>query len=433
MRLLLVYPYVPYPLNRGTYHRVFNLARELARHHEVDLFCLSAPETREHLPVFSSFCRRVHFQPFQNPPWPRLFPHRLLNPAPSSVTHWSHPGVLPALLDFATPHHYGIVHFCDLVMWQYIAPLHPRALRVMDRSRVDLLFQTEELNVLNLGAKDRLLRRENLWKLARYERNVARSLAATVVCGPDDEKFSRAHIVPSAEIKVLPNGVDESFFDRSKFPPEPAPDPTILFCGAMDYSPNVSGLQWYFRECDPFVRRRLPLRRVLIVGKNPVPEVRALVQIPGVTVTGEVPDVRPYYQQSWVQMVPLLIGGGTRLKIVESLCLGTPVVSTTIGAQGLDLSSGEHLLLADQPTDFAAALGNILTNTALRSRLAEAGRAQVLAKYTWRRLGLELSSYYSALKQGAITRAPMSPIRPMSPISPIRPIRPQPSHSAHLS
>ena len=115
-----------------------------------------------------------------------------------------------------------MIHFCDLVMWQYIAPLHRRALRVMDRSRVDLLFQTEELNVLNLGAKERLLRRENLWKLARYERHVARSLAATIVCGPDDEKFSRAHIVPSAEIKVLANGVDETFFDRSKFPPQPA-------------------------------------------------------------------------------------------------------------------------------------------------------------------------------------------------------------------
>jgi glycosyltransferase involved in cell wall biosynthesis len=399
MRLLLVYPYVPYPLNRGTYHRVFNLARELARHHEVDLFCLASPESREHLPLFSDFCRRAHFHPFSNAPWPRLFPQRLLNPAPTSVTHWTQPDVFPALRQFAGSHPYDMIHFCDLVMWQYIAPLDGAALRVMDRSRVDLLFQTEELNVLNLGTRERLLRRENLWKLARYERNTARALASTIVCGPDDEKFSRAHIQPTAEIKVLANGVDETFFDRAKFPPQPAAAPTVLFCGAMDYSPNVSGLQWYFRECDPLLLARLPSRRILIVGKNPLPEVRALEAIPGVTVTGEVPDVRPYYQQAWLQMVPLLIGGGTRLKIVESLCLGTPVVSTTIGAQGLDLRNGEHLLLADEPAAFAQSIADLLTDFPLRVGLAEAGRAQVLARYTWRQLGLELSSYYAALNQ----------------------------------
>jgi glycosyltransferase involved in cell wall biosynthesis len=399
MRLLLAYPYVPYPLNRGTYHRVFNLARELARRHEVDLFCLAAPGAGEHLSVFSAFCNRVHFHPFKNAPWPKLFPQRLLNPAPASVTHWTQPGVQPALKTFAAGRKYDMVHFCDLVMWQYIAPFNGGALRVMDRSRVDLLFQQEELNVLNLGAKERLLRRENLWKLARYERNVARELAATIVCGPDDEKFSRANIAPSAEIKVLANGVDETFFDHARFPPRPASDPTLLFCGAMDYSPNVSGLQWYFRECDSLLRRRLPSRRVLIVGKNPLPEVRAFAEIPGVTVTGEVPDVRPCYQQAWVQMVPLLIGGGTRLKIVESLCLGTPVVSTVIGAQGLDLRDREHLLLADDPRDFANAIGDVLTDAGLRLRLAEAGRARVLARYTWRQLGLELSNYYAALRQ----------------------------------
>jgi glycosyltransferase involved in cell wall biosynthesis len=255
------------------------------------------------------------------------------------------------------------------------------------------------LNILKLGAKERLLRQENLWKLARYERNVARALASTIVCGPDDEKFSRANIEPGAEIKVLANGVDESFFDRAKFPPQPAAEPTVLFCGAMDYSPNVSGLQWYFRECDPLLRARLPGRRILIVGKNPLPEVRALGEIPGVTVTGEVADVRPSYQQAWLQMVPLLIGGGTRLKIVESLCLGTPVVSTTIGAQGLELRDREHLLLADEPAAFAGAIAEMLSDTALRASLADAGRAQILARYTWRQLGTELSNYYAALKQ----------------------------------
>ncbi|SRR5579862_6164042 len=397
MRILLVYPYVPYPLDRGTYHRSFNLARELGRHHEIDLFCLNDSPADQHLPVFQEFSRRVRFHPFQNAEWPKLFPDRLLTQTPSSVTHWTQADVLPALREFCGEHEYDLIHFCDLVMWQYVSKIDSAAPLVMDRSRVDLLFQTEEFNVLKLRAKERWLRRENLWKLARYERKVARALAATVVCGPDDETFSRRHIFAEARIKVLANGVDETFWDRAKFPSTPAPEPTVLFCGVMDYSPNVSGLEWYFRESDPLLLKRVPNRRILIVGKNPAPEVLALGKIPGVTVTGGVPDVRPYYRQAWAQMAPLLIGGGTRLKIVESACLGTPVVSTTIGAQGLDLRHDEHILLADEPETFAGAVGDMLTDTGLRSRLAEAGRRQVLEKYTWRKLGLDLSDYYVSL------------------------------------
>jgi len=396
MRLLLIYPYVPYPLNRGTYHRVYNLARELGRYHAIDLFCLDEGGDAARAEAFA-FAQRIHFEPFAHPPWPRLFPQRLLNPVPTTVQHWSSPGVAEALKKFASGRKYDAVHFCDLVLWQYASLLPRGPLRIMDRSRVDWLFQLEELKHLQVDFTGRLLRRENLWKLGRYERQVAAQIDATVVCGPEDEIFLRRHVPEAVKIKVLANGVDEAFFSREIFPPRPEPEPTVLFCGAMDYSPNVDGLKWYFEEVDALLLKKTPNRRVLIVGKNPLPAVQALAARPGVTVTGEVPDVRPYYQKSWVQMVPLRIGGGTRLKIVESLALGTPVVSTTIGAQGLDLRDGEHLLLADTPDDFATQLALILEDEALRTRLSEAGRAQVLAHYTWRQLGRELSEAYETL------------------------------------
>jgi len=144
---------------------------------------------------------------------------------------------------------------------------------------------------------------------------------------------------------------------------------------------------------------KIPNRRILIVGKNPLPAVQALAARPGVTVTGEVPDVRPFYQRAWAQMVPLRIGGGTRLKIVESLALGTPVVSTTIGAQGLDLRHDEHLLLADSPADFATQLGRMLQDANLRTKLRWDGLEQVLTHYTWQQLGHQLSRDYEALLQ----------------------------------
>lgn len=394
MRFLLIYPYVPYPVNRGTYHRVFNLARELGRRHTVDLFCLDEEGAgARHADIFRAFCRRVHFQPFVHPPWPRLFPDRLLEWLPTTVTHWRQPDIQPALDAFAAGHAYDLVQFVDLVLWPYAERLPVAAPRVMDRSRVDLLFQQEELARLPLPWRERLLRRENLFKLRRLERTVARQLAATIVCGPDDRAFLAREVAADANVFTLPNGVDADFFDVARFPPQPAPAPTVLFCGAMDYSPNVDGLRWFFAECDASLRAAVPDRQILIVGKNPLPDVRALGSLPGVTVTGEVPDVRPHYQRAWVQMVPLRIGGGTRLKITESLCIGCPVVSTTIGAQGLALRSGEHLMLGDTPAEFAAALVRVLREEPLRLRLRELGRRQVIEHYTWPSLGMQLSDY----------------------------------------
>jgi glycosyltransferase involved in cell wall biosynthesis len=397
MRILVVYPYVPYPVVRGTFQRTFHLLKELARYNEIDLFCLDEEGAAAHAPVFGAFCRRVFFQPFQHPPWPGIFGSRLIHPQPTTMRHWQDEAAHTALAAFARDQTYDLIHFCDLVLWPYVRRLPHPCPRVMDRSRVDLLFQTEELRTLQLGTRDRLLRHENLWKLKRVERAAARDLAATVVCGPDDEVFMRRHVRADAPILVLANGCDTTFFDQDKWPPTPAADPTWLFCGAMDYSPNVDGIGWYFNEVDAAVRAALPRRVVKLVGKNPNAAVRAHAAVPGVVVTGEVPDVRPHYQDSWFQIVPLRIGGGTRLKIVESLCIGCPVLSTTIGAQGLDLRDGEHLLLADTPAEFAAAARRLAGDAALRERLRVAGRRQVLAHYSWPTLAAQLQRFYESL------------------------------------
>jgi glycosyltransferase involved in cell wall biosynthesis len=398
MRILVVYPYAPFPLVRGTFQRTFHLLRELARNNTIDFFALdeggvSAP----HAGVFRQFCARVHLQPFTHPEWSSLLGSRLLDPIPTTVRHWEDPAAHAALAAFTAGHEYDLIHFCDLVMWPYVKRLPHACPRVMDRSRVDLMFQTDELRTLPLNAKQRLGRHENLFKLRFLEREAAAAVAATVVCGPDDERFLRQHVNADANIIVLPNGCDPGFFNLESHPPQPSVEPRWLFCGAMDYSPNVDGIRWYFDAVDAAVRATLPERRVQIVGKSPAPAVRALAALPGVTVTGEVPDVRPHYQSSHFQIVPLRIGGGTRLKIVESLSIGCPVVSTTIGAQGLELAHREHLLLADTPRQFAATVVELATDAALRERLRTAGRRRVLELYGWPRLGAALHAFYESL------------------------------------
>ncbi|MCU0796247.1 MAG: glycosyltransferase family 4 protein [Akkermansiaceae bacterium] len=398
-RVLVILPYVPYPLMRGTYQRVYHLTEELARHFEVDLFCLSSePGDADHLARFEGFCRRVRFEPFQNVPWAPFLTDRLWHPLPVTVRHWWSEKVLQSLHEFTAGHSYDIIDFCDLVLWPYVKELFPdHPARVMDRSRVDWLYQTEVMQTLKHGWWERLKAAENLSKIARLEREVRRELALTVVCGPDDRSFLEGKLGPTEKIFVLANGANVEFFDATQWPPAATSEPSALFCGALDYTPNTDGLGWYFHEIHPLVMKARPDFRVILVGKNPTSEVRSYAKLPGVEFVGEVPDVRPYYQKAWMQIVPLRIGGGTRLKIAEGLAMANPVVSTTLGAQGLELDHDRHLLLADRPEDFAAAMLRYADEPQARQQHGSAGRAKILETYTWRALGKRLAGRLEAL------------------------------------
>ncbi len=396
MRLLVVYPYIPFPIDRGTYQRTFHVLRSLARNHQVDLLALTeGGARREHRPVFAEFCRRVEFVPFAHPPWPRLVPDRLLHPLPTTVRHWRLPRVAEAIDRFSEGQPYDLVHVCDLVMAQYFFNGLGHLPLAVDRSRVDWQFQLAQRETLSRGVRQALLDWENLAKLQRFERRVARRAAVQVVCGPDDAAFIRKRISRDVPVQVIPNGVDLDYFAPTASAEPRASDPTVLFCGAMDYTPNIDALRWFFGEMHGALLRRVPTLRVLIVGQAPTAEVRAYAHRRGVTVTGGVPDVRPFYRRAWLQIVPLRIGGGTRLKIPESMAMGTPVVSTTTGAQGLALRHGDDLLLADSPATFVDATAQALQQPALRARLEQEGMRTVRARLSWSRLGQQLSDYYA--------------------------------------
>jgi glycosyltransferase involved in cell wall biosynthesis len=398
VKLLVFYPYIPWPLDRGTYQRTFHLLKALARDHTIDFVALTEEEvTPEKSAVFEAFCHEVEFIPFEHPPWERLFPKRLLNPLPSNVVHWQSAEVAKHIADRIRQGAYDLVHICDLVLAPYVIPHLGQTPFVVDRSRVDLQFQLMEHRTLDLPARTRFLRWESYAKLWRYEKKVARKTALEVVCGPDDEKFIRRHVDREAPVMVVPNGVDLDYFQPDSVPDPRSDEPTVMFCGAMDYSPNVDALRWFFSEIHESLLRHVPEVRVLIVGKNPIKEVQAYAERQGVSVTGGVPDVRPYYRRSWIQMVPLRIGGGTRLKIVESLAIGTPVVSTTIGAQGLELRHGEDIFLADDPESFASGIASLLDDPALRDRLELAGIAVAKERFGWPAIGERLSRRYHDL------------------------------------
>jgi glycosyltransferase involved in cell wall biosynthesis len=154
----------------------------------------------------------------------------------------------------------------------------------------------------------------------------------------------------------------------------------------MDYEPNVEAATYLVKEIFPLIRRLRPNCSLSIMGKEPPLEVCRFSEIPGVTVAGDVPDVKPYYRRTSVAVVPIKSGGGTRLKILESMALGTPVVATPIGCEGLEVEDGRHILVADKPEVFAAQVDRLLTQPVLWERLAREGRRLVEECYNWRHI-----------------------------------------------
>ncbi len=399
MKLLVFYPYIPWPLDRGTYQRTFNLLKALAAEHTVDFLALTSDleAAAEKRAVFETFCNEVEFLHFEHGPWPRLFPKRLLNLLPSNVARWQDETIRRHLEERLSSGDYDLVHVCDLALAPYVSSPKSGVPFVIDRSRVDLQFQLMEHRALDLPVRSRLLRCESYLKLWRYEKRMARQAALEVVCGPDDETFVHRHIDRNAPVKVIPNGVDLSYFNPEATVVPRDPSPTLIFCGAMDYNPNTDALRWFFDTIHQSLLERVPDTRVLIVGKQPTAAVRRYAARPGVEVTGGVPDVRPYYRRAWLQMVPLRIGGGTRLKIVESLAIGTPVVSTSIGAQGLDLKHEHNVLLADTPTAFVEELVRGLQDPQLRQSLESNGMSTAWARFGWSSIGKQLADHYHTL------------------------------------
>jgi glycosyltransferase involved in cell wall biosynthesis len=218
-------------------------------------------------------------------------------------------------------------------------------------------------------------------KLAAYElEQWPRFPARVTVSERDRQEMLRR--CSEGRVVTVPNGVNT----RALRPVADLGAPGILYSGSLDYQPNLDAVAELCAEIWPRVRRRVPDARLYIVGRSPPPHVLLERWASGATVVANAPDLAPYAARCCVSAVPLRVGGGSRLKILAAMALGLPVVSTTLGREGLELRDGEELLVADDPEAFAEALVRVLRDRPLRSSLARAGRAAVEARHDWQHL-----------------------------------------------
>ena len=251
-----------------------------------------------------------------------------------------------------------------------------------------------------------LLRRAYAMKTARlmseFESRALREFDAHVVVSQRDAE--RLHDLNSdARVFVIENGVDTGYYSAAQIEKAAAArrdtpgKNRIVFVASMDYHANIEGAVSFAREVWPRLRARQPELVFTIVGRDPSREVRALALTPGIEVTGTVDDVRPFYRNAVAAIVPLNVGGGSRLKILEAMAAGVPVVSTALGADGLDVRPGENILIADTNEQLVEAIASVVEDEEQRNRLGSAGRALVSSRYDWGKVGGLLCEIYQKL------------------------------------
>jgi len=389
VKVLFVCPFVPWPLVNGGKIRTYHLLREAARQAEVHLRVIREPETaRDAEEALAPVCQSLGL-------FERSQPGRLERWKLPKLERWFHSrALLDAVRADLAGGGFRLVHLDELLL----------ARIVPSERAVPVVQHHHKLDTVLYGSLTRgtpLERRFDLWKLTRLETESARRYRHHLLCSQDDADTLRARY-GALDCAVVPSGFDPEAFRADGVPRERLRD-RLLFLGSMDYGPNVEAVLRFVRTTLPRIRALRPQVELAIVGGDPLPEVRALAG-PGVTVTGRVERVQPFLAAASALIVPLEIGGGTRLKIVEALALGTPVVSTTIGAQGLGLVHDQHLVLADGEEAFAAATVRLLSDPERARRQGERGRAHVHEHFRWEVLGRELVDYWERVAfSGAVS------------------------------
>lgn len=387
MKLLVVSSWFPYPPDNGSKLRAYHLLRELSKRHAITLLSFAEPGEEKNVDGLTDICRAVRTVPGNPFKAGRLKGIRgLLSPLPRSYLQTYSPAMQSLVNEAAGAGHDQAALALQLGAALYLEPVR-KSPRVFEEAEVTVLreqftSQRHPLKRLRYGL--------TWWKFARFMRRfVDRFEAATVVSDNEREQLARIGC-DARRIAVIPNGVDAADL---KIEETVQPD-SLIYPGAVTYSANYDAVHYFLAEVFPLIRRARPEVKLAVTGATGGAPGRldGLPDRQGVSFTGYVPDVKPVIAGSAVCVVPLRIGGGTRLKIVQSMALGTPVVSTSKGAEGLAVTPDENILIADTPQRFAEQVLRILGNPALRARLSENGRRLIERQYTWDRIALQLDA-----------------------------------------
>lgn len=392
---------VPYPPHGGVLQRGFNLVRELGRRARVHLLAFVHPDALpsegtldESRRVLGSFCDSVEYFTL----WPKqsrlhsttALAAGLISSQPFSFVAHRSQAFAHAARKGRRATHFDVVHADTLALSQFVdlGPERPSA-TVLTHHNIESQLMSRR-SLAESGTLARWFVGREAAKLRAYEHLVCPAFDINV-CVSRQDLTELDQRVPGLRGALVPNGVDINYFTPDSAPAEPI----LIYTGGMNMFANRDAVTWFLREAWPPIAAEMPTTQFFVVGQTPSPEILAFAAAdPRIRVTGYVDDIRPLVRRAAVYVVPIRIGGGTRLKVLDAMASGKAIVSTAIGCEGIDVVDGEHLLIADDPIAFAAATLALLREPARRRSLGHAARARAEERYSWPAIGDQLVAAY---------------------------------------
>ena len=396
MKILFLSTIVPYPPQNGHAQRTYNLIREAAKHHEVHLVAFAQrPSELTSVTKMRDVCATAQAFPVKHKVSKLHFVlglfMNLFSSKPYECARYDNPEMRQAIRALVEKERFDILH-CDTLVLSVYRDLLPKVPMVLINHNVESILNRRRAE-RESNPLARLYIRLQAMKLEGYEREVCANVQGCVVVS-DQDRTSLMKIVPSCDSVVVSNGVDFDFFAPGR--EEEVKPASIVFCGGLYWMPNADGIHWFATKILDRVRVVFPDVSLTIIGADPPGKVSALHAPPKVTVTGFLDDVRPLIRQAACVVVPLMVGGGSRLKILDALSMSKPVVSTSIGCEGLMVTHGKDILVCDSEADFAEGVIRILRDLEFARSLGRHGRFLVQQQYGWEMLGKRMEQVYAA-------------------------------------
>ena len=399
LQVLWLSHFVPYPPKGGCFQRSYNLISRLGRNHDVHLVALrhkaaTHPEAQlaKAKEELLAHCRTVEIVDISAATAGRGLAGRavksIATATPFNVTVYESAAMRERIRALCSLVPFDVFHYDTIGLAQYL-PDTGSGPAVLTHHGAESHMIHRRIRLERNLAKKAFFAFEWL-ALERYERAMCRRFDANITMSDDDARLLRV-IAPEASFTTVANGVDISYFT-------PAPDTngrSIVFAGRLDQYSNRDGILHFMTEAWPALVREFPDATIHILGHNPPDELRQIAaRSPRVTVTGFVDDIRPYFHRATAAICPVRDGGGTRIKVLDALAQGRPLVSTSIGCEGIDVVPDRDVLVADSASDFVRQLGRLFTDAALRRQLAANGRKVTEERYSWDALAAQLVEVY---------------------------------------
>jgi polysaccharide biosynthesis protein PslH len=395
MKALFVSHYLPYPVDKGASIRIFNIIKSLSEKHDIDIISFESDMNYEPL---KKICNKIYLSPYDksvlNKIKDKIFTVYKRQPWIVHYIYSKH--FKKQLKQITRKNEYDIIHFEHTESAIDLNSIHSnsKAYKIYSLHNISSFqylrhYQTEKRFIKKFKY---LL---TYWPMISWEPQMASKMDKVVVVS-DMDRLLLKQLNPNIEAVVIPNGVDTNLIQ----PNHSNYNNNILFIGSMDYSPNVDAVIFLIHHIFPLLKKNNPDLVLTIAGRNPPEKIVNMATDSGARFEVNPFDLKPLYNDAMATIVPLRSGGGTRIKILESMAYGVPVISSSVGCEGLDVINGQNILIADEPNEYSTSLNSLIENSDLRNRISKNGRILVEKNYDWSHIADQLDNLWKSCFSG---------------------------------